>query len=569
MNEPRIVLAGLGSKLNGLKWESSTSLRIGRQNTADVVLRDFSVERLHAEIKNGGCRWVIRDLADDVRYPTLVNGVPLRGGQKELRENDLVQVGKVMIQVETLVNCPPEHEAPPLRRAEMVTTVLPTSTAADPTQALAPAATTPDRDSGLLAMRRAVARDQQACADDRRGPQSYPELEIQVVAHQSWDEALTMVATDRRPQQGQAMLTLLRANHHLCKLSHPDELLQSILADALAALGAQRGAILLFEPTTDQLLLRALLAPGVSDANDKGYSRTFVERCFQHGESILCQDVAVDEFLVSAHSVKQGSMSSVICALLRTPRRRLGVLHLDRGPLQEPFGESELYLADAIAASVAVGIECGQLVQQQREQFVETVATLARAVEMRDQHTGDHTKRVTQYALLLADELRLSQTDCYQLQIGTPLHDIGKIGIDDAILRKPGKLTPAEFEAMKDHTVKGAAIVESIASLNPIVPIVRHHHERWDGTGYPDKLGRDRIALTARIVAVADAFDAMTSHRPYRPAMPPPLAFLEILSKAGTHFDPGCVQAFLRLRAKIEAVLKQSASPHLRETAKS
>ncbi|MCS7045955.1 MAG: HD domain-containing protein, partial [Gemmataceae bacterium] len=129
----------------------------------------------------------------------------------------------------------------------------------------------------------------------------------------------------------------------------------------------------------------------------------------------------------------------------------------------------------------------------------------------------------------------------------------------DAILRKPGKLTPSEFDIMKSHTVKGAAIVANINGLQSIVPIVRHHHEKWDGTGYPDRLGRDQIALTARIVAVADAFDAMTSHRPYRPAMPPQLAFLEIVSKAGTHFDPLCVQALLRVRSKVETLLQQSS----------
>jgi HD-GYP domain-containing protein (c-di-GMP phosphodiesterase class II) len=140
------------------------------------------------------------------------------------------------------------------------------------------------------------------------------------------------------------------------------------------------------------------------------------------------------------------------------------------------------------------------------------------------------------------------------LQIGTPLHDIGKIGIEDAILRKPAKLTPAEYESMKLHTVKGAAILETVPALKSVIPIARHHHERWDGTGYPDHLAQDRIALVARIVAVADAFDAMTSDRPYRKALPLDHAFAELLTKAGTHFDPACVKAFLTLRSQVEAI---------------
>ena len=253
-------------------------------------------------------------------------------------------------------------------------------------------------------------------------------------------------------------------------------------------------------------------------------------------------------------------MASIICALLRTPRKRIGILHLDRGFLDEPFTENELYYADAIAASVAVGIETAQLVEQQREQFIETVSTLARAVEMRDQYTGEHTRRVTDYSLLLADELKLSSNEKYQIQIGTPLHDIGKIGIDDAILRKPGKLTNGEFEHMKTHTVKGATMLDSMKHLIPMIPIVRHHHERWDGSGYPDHLGAQTrvIPQIARIVSVADAFDAMTSDRPYRPAMPSERAFLELISKAGSHFDPNCVYAFMRLRAKVETMMQPS-----------
>ncbi len=162
---------------------------------------------------------------------------------------------------------------------------------------------------------------------------------------------------------------------------------------------------------------------------------------------------------------------------------------------------------------------------------------------------------MTDYALVLADELKLAPAERYRIQIGTPLHDIGKIGIDDSILRKPGKLTASEFDSMKTHTTKGAAILGSIDSLNPMIPIVRHHHERWDGKGYPDRLGQEDIALIARIVAVADAFDAMTSERPYRPAMHAELAFLELLKQSGSHFDPTCVNAFLRQRRKVEQLL--------------
>src|SRR4029077_11676405 len=148
---------------------------------------------------------------------------------------------------------------------------------------------------------------------------------------------------------------------------------------------------------------------------------------------------------------------------------------------------------------------------QQRYRFLHTVNALARAVEIRDQYTGNHTQRVTDYAMLLAQELQLSAEEQNILRIGTPLHDIGKIGIADAILQKPGPLTAAEFERMKTHVVVGAELLAAIPGMRQMLPIIRHHHEHWDHSGYPDRLGQQQIPRLARIVAVADAFDAMTS----------------------------------------------------------
>ena len=155
---------------------------------------------------------------------------------------------------------------------------------------------------------------------------------------------------------------------------------------------------------------------------------------------------------------------------------------------------------------------------------------------------------------MLAEHLSMSDADLELIRIGTPLHDIGKIGIDDAILRKPDKLTPEEFEMMKTHTVKGAEIINTVPDLRPILPIVRSHHERWDGKGYPDGLAGEAINALARIVALADAFDAMTSDRPYRKGMAPEVAFSEIEKGAGRQFDPCFAAAFLAIR---EAILRE------------
>src|SRR5262249_46019168 len=148
-----------------------------------------------------------------------------------------------------------------------------------------------------------------------------------------------------------------------------------------------------------------------------------------------------DPELAGARSIAEGTMASVLCVLLRTPRKRLGVLHLDRGPMQKPFTHDDLHLADALAANDSAGIESAQLLRKPRDLFCDTITILAESVELRDMYTGNHTKRVTAYSVLLAEHLDLSPDDLNWIRVGTPLHDIGKIGIPDEILNKPGKLT--------------------------------------------------------------------------------------------------------------------------------
>jgi putative nucleotidyltransferase with HDIG domain len=175
---------------------------------------------------------------------------------------------------------------------------------------------------------------------------------------------------------------------------------------------------------------------------------------------------------------------------------------------------------------------------------------------MRDPYTGGHTSRVTTYALLLAEELALPEEQRHLLRAATALHDIGKIAIDDQVLRKPGRLTETEFEHMRTHVTRGAEIIETMPALAWALPVVRSHHERWDGSGYPDGLAGDQIPLAARVVAVADTFDAMTSDRPYRRGLPAATAFAEIRAGAGKQFDPVCAEAFFRIRDKIENLLQ-------------
>jgi response regulator RpfG family c-di-GMP phosphodiesterase len=182
------------------------------------------------------------------------------------------------------------------------------------------------------------------------------------------------------------------------------------------------------------------------------------------------------------------------------------------------------------------------------ETYRSTLEALGSAIDTRDLGTQAHSRRVRGYSLVIARTHGMTDAkDLRNLEHGVLLHDIGKIGIPDAILLKPGPLTPAEWKIMRTHPEIGRQLVEQIPFLRPAVPIVYHHHERWDGTGYPQRLKGDAIPVSARIFAVADAFDAMTFDRPYSRAVPFEEARSEIQRSAGTHFDPGVVESFMRV----------------------
>ncbi len=182
--------------------------------------------------------------------------------------------------------------------------------------------------------------------------------------------------------------------------------------------------------------------------------------------------------------------------------------------------------------------------QQLRESYMATVRALSNAVEARDAYTGKHAERVAAYGLAIADALGLPLSNTREIEFGFLLHDIGKVAIADAILYKPESLTEKERAVMEQHPVIGAEIVRGIAFLGEASDVVRYHHERWDGTGYPDGLAGEDIPLAARVFAVADVLDALTSDRPYRPASELSVARQTIVKQAGTHFDPGVIEAF-------------------------
>ncbi len=206
---------------------------------------------------------------------------------------------------------------------------------------------------------------------------------------------------------------------------------------------------------------------------------------------------------------------------------------------------------DKISYQNTLEIRIEEATQALHNQVVQTVSSFILAIEAKDRYTQGHSKRVAEYSALMAKKLGLSQEDQTNLLYAAQLHDIGKIGISEQLLNKPGKLNMVEYETIKTHPSKGVKILEPLDFLGHLLPAVEFHHEWYDGSGYPKGLAKDEIPFMARIIAVCDTFDAMTSERSYRKPLPLEIAIQEIKDGSGTQFDPQAVTAFLEIFAEI------------------
>jgi len=218
-------------------------------------------------------------------------------------------------------------------------------------------------------------------------------------------------------------------------------------------------------------------------------------------------------------------------------------------------GEDEIALLGSNFNDMASNIEAlvrklKQALRQNQELFLETIRTLAAAIDAKDPYTRGHSERVSSYSMAISRHLGLNQEEVFRVHIAAILHDVGKLGIRESILNKPGGLSDEEFEVMRQHPSIGAQIMSPIRMLKDIIPGIRNHHETWDGTGYPDHLSGEEIPMVARIIGVADTFDAMTTTRPYQQAMTLDYVLQKMRSMSGSRFDPVVVEAFI---AAVEA----------------
>ncbi len=267
-----------------------------------------------------------------------------------------------------------------------------------------------------------------------------------------------------------------------------------------------------------------------------------VEALFNHHVAISDPRLSP---LIPNERVDDTCTKSVLLVPVFTRENFLGMMVLFSSRAPDVFESDDMNIMTGIAGQAAVALENASLYKDLELNYFSTVKALARAIEVKDPYTYGHSERVTDYAMSIAQKLLLSEVDCRNLKYAAALHDIGKIGIARDVLNKRGKLSEEEYKHVKTHPELGDSIIEPVSFLQAPRQIIMHHHERFDGTGYPNGLKGEDIPLGARILCVADSFEAMTSDRPYREALPVCEAVKELEVNAGAQFDPAIVKVFI------------------------
>jgi putative nucleotidyltransferase with HDIG domain len=211
------------------------------------------------------------------------------------------------------------------------------------------------------------------------------------------------------------------------------------------------------------------------------------------------------------------------------------------------FNSVDMKLLNNVGNQCSIFLENAALYSDMQDLFMGVLHALTRSIDAKDAYTRGHSQRVAELSRALARKIGLSDEQCERVYLSGLLHDVGKIGVPETVLTKPGRLTDAEFDAIKKHPAIGAQILDNIKQLQDIIPGVLYHHERWDGRGYPTQLAGEEIPLIGRIICVADSFDAMSSTRTYRPALPLDTVLAEISRCAGAQFDPALAKVFVTL----------------------
>jgi putative nucleotidyltransferase with HDIG domain len=323
--------------------------------------------------------------------------------------------------------------------------------------------------------------------------------------------------------------------------------LETVMNVAKDVIDAEASSIFLYDEEKHEFFFE--IATG--DAGDAvkqirvPWGKGMVGWAAEHMQTLLVPDVTKDlRFYSKVDEKSKFQTRNAITVPLKPKNKLIGVAQVlnKKGGL---FSREDVELFETLARQAAVAIENASLYTDLQELFLNSIRTVVSLIDAKDDYTAGHSSRVTQYALMIADQLGYDTENRKRLELAALLHDVGKIGMPDAILKKPSGLTAEEFAIVKDHPNKGAEALEPIKQMKAIIPGVRYHHEKLDGKGYPAGLSGDQVPMDAQIICVGDSYDAMNSDRPYRKGLGMEESVRRLRQDSGTQFNPKLVEAFV------------------------
>ncbi|MBI5150896.1 MAG: HD domain-containing protein [Candidatus Omnitrophica bacterium] len=373
--------------------------------------------------------------------------------------------------------------------------------------------------------------------------------------------AQSFSAINERLQENIRSLELARRTLHavmakvgqgISNIQNIDTFLELILETVTDGLAGNVGMLLVWDRENNALNIKAVY--GVEEGAGRHRSidmreKTVLQSILKSKKPIVFAELP-DEF-TRAKALSCLSSAPLICAPLVIKEKALGMIIVGGRKVAEKFEEDDLNLLANVASQTAVSIENARLNTDMEKTYFETISALALAVDAKDKYSRGHLDRVADTCVLIARKLGLDAGDIQTLRDAARLHDLGKIGIPDEVLQKKGPLTEQDWELMKKHPEIGESIIKPIRSLSNLCDIVRHHHEKLDGSGYPDGLKADQISPLVRITTISDIYDALTSDRPYRSRMTVAQACAE-LRKMGGKLDQDIVEVFAEALSELE-----------------
>jgi putative nucleotidyltransferase with HDIG domain len=361
-------------------------------------------------------------------------------------------------------------------------------------------------------------------------------------------------------QKTKAVSFLYRIERDVSNKWKLEDVLRLIVERVSSVLNVKMCSILLIDDNTGKLAIEC--AKGLDEKILKDTELEVGDNIsgwvVRHNRPILVKNIEKDHRFAKRNEEKYYN-KSLMSVPLAIKDKVIGVINVNNKKSRRIFNQEDFRLLKQIAAQVAIVIENTRLYKSLSDLYMRTIMALAATIDARDHYTRRHSQMVAKYAVAIAEAMRLSPERVELIRQASHLHDIGKIGVHDFILLKTDKLTDEEWKEVKLHSVKGAEILEPlIVFLNGVIDMVKQHHERYDGRGYPGHYRGGEIDIGARIMAVADSFDAMLSERPYRKAYSKKKAIEELRENSGTQFDPKIVETFLKVLNKEPGLTQNS-----------